>query len=121
MRRGLVALAWIAVASSPSMSAAAAEAPPTSLVFRNVRVFDGKSSGLSEATNVLVTGNRIVKAYNLEEKVVEHFKNVSHRFISSYMRIVRSQEIPGPLIEFFGAIGVAALFVYFAFQPSPDA
>jgi subfamily B ATP-binding cassette protein MsbA len=66
-------------------------------------------------------GNRIVKAYNLEEKVIERFKEVSRRFISNYMRIVRSQEVPGPLIEFFAAIGVGALFAYFALQSHPDA
>jgi subfamily B ATP-binding cassette protein MsbA len=36
------------------------------------------------------------------------------------MRIIRSEEIPGPLNEFLAAIGVALLFAYFAFQPNPD-
>jgi imidazolonepropionase-like amidohydrolase len=34
---------------------------PSSVLFVNVRVFDGKSDKLSEATNVLVVGNRIEK------------------------------------------------------------
>ena len=78
-------------------------------------------SELSTLVHESFTGNRIVKAYNLEEKVAQQFKDVSRRFVSHFMRVVRSQEIPGPLIEFFGSLGVAALFVYFAFQPSPAA
>jgi subfamily B ATP-binding cassette protein MsbA len=36
------------------------------------------------------------------------------------MRIIRAEEIPGPLNEFLAAIGVALLFGYFAFQPNPN-
>ena len=78
-------------------------------------------SELAKVVHESFSGNRIVKAYNLEEKVVQQFKDVSRRFVSHFMRVVRSQEIPGPLIEFFGSVGVAALFVYFAFQPNPAA
>jgi len=76
-------------------------------------------SELATVVHESFTGNRVVKAYNLEQKVVQQFKDVSSRFVSHFMRVVRSQEIPGPLIEFFGSLGVAALFVYFAFQPNP--
>jgi subfamily B ATP-binding cassette protein MsbA len=64
------------------------------------------------------TGNRIIKANNLEEKAIQQFKEVSQRFISHRMRIVRSEEIPGPLNELLAAIGVALMCLYFAFQPS---
>src|SRR5262245_16069235 len=36
-----------------------AEAPPTTIVFQNVRIFDGKSGQLSGPSHVLVHGNRI--------------------------------------------------------------
>src|SRR5207249_4861167 len=58
------------------------------------------------------TGNRIIKAYNLEARVQHQFADTCRKFISHYMRVVRSSEIPGPLIEFFGAIGVAFIFYY---------
>ena len=61
MRRLLVALALASSALALATSAAAADAPPQSILFRNVRVFDGKSSGLSGSTSVLVTGNKIAK------------------------------------------------------------
>ena len=60
------------------------------------------------------TGFRIVKAYNLESKVVEEFAQTSRGAVSHYMRILRSMEIPGPLMEFFGASAVACFFIYIA-------
>ncbi|MGH6624108.1 MAG: amidohydrolase family protein, partial [Burkholderiaceae bacterium] len=36
-------------------------APPASVLFQNVRIFDGKGSALSAPSNVLVRGNRIEK------------------------------------------------------------
>ena len=43
-----------ALAASPT-----AGQPPTATVFRNVRIFDGKSTQLSAPSNVLVRGNKI--------------------------------------------------------------
>ena len=57
MQRTLVAVAVAALATS----GAAADAPPPSVLFRHVRTFDGKSDKLTEATSVLVTGNKIAK------------------------------------------------------------
>jgi subfamily B ATP-binding cassette protein MsbA len=37
------------------------------------------------------------------------------------MRAVRAGELPGPLIEFIGSVGVALVFVYFAFVPAGHA
>jgi len=64
-----------------------------------------------------LTGYRIVKAYNLETTVQEEFVKTSKASISYAMRVLRAQEIPGPLIEFFGALGVAAFFAYIALPP----
>jgi subfamily B ATP-binding cassette protein MsbA len=76
---------------------------------------------LSTVMHESFTGNRIIKAYNLEARAVQQFREVSQRFVSHRMRIVRSEEIPGPLIEFFASVGVALLFIYFAFQQSTHA
>jgi subfamily B ATP-binding cassette protein MsbA len=98
---------------------------PIIIYSRKVRkssaVIQDSYSELSTVMHESFTGNRIIKAYNLEEKAVQQFKDVSQRFISHRMRVVRSEEIPGPLIEFFASIGVALLFIYFAFQPSSHA
>ena len=60
------------------------------------------------------TGFRIVKAYNLEHKVVDEFTRSSRAAVSHHMRILRSMEIPGPLMEFIGSFAIACFFVYIA-------
>jgi subfamily B ATP-binding cassette protein MsbA len=89
-------------------------------VRKSAAVVQDSYSELSTVMHESFTGNRIIKAYNLEARAVQQFREVSQRFVSHRMRIVRSEEIPGPLNEFLAAIGVALLFIYFAFQPNPD-
>ena len=89
-------------------------------VRKSAAVVQDSYSELATVMHESFTGNRIIKAYNLEEKAVEQFREVSRRFVSHRMRIVRSEEIPGPLNEFLAAIGVALLIGYFAFQSKPD-
>jgi imidazolonepropionase-like amidohydrolase len=56
---GLVAL--IALLTVAFADSASAEASDATVLFKNVRVFDGKSSELSSPTKVLVRGNKIEK------------------------------------------------------------
>jgi ATP-binding cassette, subfamily B, bacterial MsbA len=70
------------------------------------------------ASNVLhesFTGVRVIKAYNLEDSVVERYRNAAKALTSFYMRSIRASELPGPMIEFIGSVGVALIFAYFAF------
>ncbi len=69
-------------------------------------VFQGVHEALS--------GVRIVQAYNLEPIAAEDYRRNMRRFISQYMRMVRASELPGPLIEFFGTVGAAALLGFVA-------
>jgi len=62
------------------------------------------------------SGNRVIKAYNLEDTVVAQFRSTASKFINHVMRIVRSSEIPGPLLEFVGSVGVAIVLIYLAMQ-----
>ncbi len=66
--------------------------------------------GLQEA----LSGVRIVQAYNLEPIAAADYRRNMSRFISQYMRLVRAGELPGPLIEFFGAVGAAVLLGFVA-------
>ena len=71
----------------------------------------------AELTNLMqeaFTGTRIVKAYNLEQTMLERFRASSRVFTSHFMRVVRSLEIPGVLIEFMGSIGIALVLLYVA-------
>jgi subfamily B ATP-binding cassette protein MsbA len=60
------------------------------------------------------TGNRVVKAYNLEPVLLTKFRDTTARYIGQFMRIVRASEIPGVVMEFLGAVGVALLLLYVA-------
>jgi subfamily B ATP-binding cassette protein MsbA len=55
------------------------------------------------------TGHRVIKAYNLEKIVAEKFRETARRSVNLIMRITRASEIPGMLIEFFGACGLAVM------------
>ncbi len=88
---------------------------------RSSREIQARSADLTQIMTETFTGYRIIKAYNLEDIVTADFKNVTQRSISHYMRVVRAQNITGPLIEFFGSCGVALLVAYVICQPQPPA
>jgi subfamily B ATP-binding cassette protein MsbA len=58
------------------------------------------------------TGIRIVKGYNMERVVLERFRETQRIYISHVMRVIRSTESPGPIIETIGAIGIAVLLFH---------
>jgi len=71
-----------------------------------------EAAALGKVMHESFTGNRIIKAYNLEKVVVKQFQANLNTFRSNFMRVVRATESPGPLIEFAGAIGIAGMFLY---------
>jgi subfamily B ATP-binding cassette protein MsbA len=93
---------------------------PIAVFGRKVRRSAGTmQTQFAELTSVMTesfTGSRVIKAYNLEPTVVEQFRGTSKRMVGHYMRIVRAMEIPGPLMEIFGAIGVACVILYVALK-----
>ncbi len=69
----------------------------------------------AELTNLMhesFTGSRVIKAYNLEATVIEQFRATTKKYVSQMMRVVRANEIPSQLMEFFGAAGIALVFLY---------
>jgi subfamily B ATP-binding cassette protein MsbA len=69
----------------------------------------------AELTNLMqesFTGSRVIKAYNLEETVSAEFRAITKKYISQLMRVIRANEIPSQLMEFFGATGIALVFLY---------
>lgn len=89
---------------------------PITIYSRKVRKAAGNIqthfAELSQIIHEVFTGVRIIKAYNLEKMVEREFIDKSAKFVGQYMRLIRSVEIPGPLIEFFGAVGVALFLAY---------
>jgi len=85
-------------------------------VRRSSRALQTHYAELSSVMAESFSGHRVIKAYNLEPTMVDRFRTVSRKFIGHVMRIVRSSEIPGPLLEFVGAVGVSLVLIYLAFQ-----
>lgn len=65
------------------------------------------------------TGIRIVKAFSMENFEIKRFADACIRQFSYQMRMVRSNEIIGPIIELAGAVG-AALALYYAYRSKMD-
>ena len=67
---------------------------PIAIFGRKVRKSAGNmQTQFSELTNVMsesFTGNRIIKAYNLEGTVIDQFRQTAKPLIAHYMRIVRA-------------------------------
>ncbi|MCU0976645.1 MAG: amidohydrolase family protein [Steroidobacteraceae bacterium] len=60
MQSAVLLFAWmLAPTASPSVAAGPPSAPGAEVLFREVRVFDGRSAALSAPTDVLVRGNTI--------------------------------------------------------------
>jgi ATP-binding cassette, subfamily B, bacterial MsbA len=85
-------------------------------VRRSSRALQTHAAELSHVMAEAFSGNRVIRAYNLEATVVEQFKVTASKFIGHFMRIVRSIEIPGPLLEFVGAVGLSLLLLYLVFN-----
>jgi subfamily B ATP-binding cassette protein MsbA len=79
--------------------------------------FQKQLANLTHSMMESFTGNRIVKAYNLESAVSREFQGIAKQLTSSYMRLVRSLEVPGTLLEIAGAIGIAIVLGYMLKQP----
>ncbi len=85
-------------------------------VRRSSRAIQTHIGELSNVMSESFTGNRVIKAYNLEAIVVEQFHATARKFIGHFMRIVRSMEIPGPLLEFIGSFGFALVLIYLTME-----
>src|ERR1700677_4036769 len=79
------------------------------------------TAGLARLMHESFTSNRIIKVYNIGPVVSRQFRAETGQLINHSMRVVRSTETPGPLIEFMASVGAAALLLYFAVQPNASA
>jgi subfamily B ATP-binding cassette protein MsbA len=69
---------------------------------------------LADIQNVLqetITGNRIVKAFSMENWEIARFRKATQRFFSANMRSVAAAAISSPLMDIFGAIAIALLLL----------
>jgi ATP-binding cassette, subfamily B, bacterial MsbA len=68
----------------------------------------GQNSLLIEA----LTGIRVLKAFNLETRQTDRFRELSKKLVHHGMKGVQAKELTNPLIEVVAAFGVGALIVY---------
>ena len=69
---------------------------------------------LAEIQNILhetITGHGIVKAFNMEMWEMSRFRSAARRLFRANLRSVSVQAISSPLMDFFGAIAIAALLL----------
>jgi subfamily B ATP-binding cassette protein MsbA len=67
---------------------------------------------LAEIQNILhetITGNRIVKAFNMEFWELLRFRQAAKRLFRANLRSVRAQAITSPLMDLIGAVAIALL------------
>ena len=81
-------------------------------VRRSWKAAQTHTAELSDLMQEAFTGIRVVKAFNLEATMTERFGATSRRITGQFMRFVRGSEIPGPVIETFGAVGVSLMLFY---------
>jgi subfamily B ATP-binding cassette protein MsbA len=69
---------------------------------------------LAEIQNILhetITGNRIVKAFNMEIWEMTRFKQAARRLFRANLQSVRAQAISSPLMDSIGAVAIALLLL----------
>ena len=88
-------------------------------VRKSARAVQGYNAELTNLMHESFTGNRVIKAYNLEDTVIQQFKAITQKYVGQLMRVIRANEIPSQLMELFGATGIALVFFYVQHLP-PD-
>ena len=80
---------------------------------KRLRKFSRKSQiRMGSLTNFLhetITGNRIVKAFNMEEYEKRRFAEENNHFFKTILKRVRIRALSNPLMEVIGGIGVALI------------
>ncbi|HSU53374.1 MAG TPA: ABC transporter ATP-binding protein [Candidatus Dormibacteraeota bacterium] len=88
-------------------------------VRKAAKAMQGHMADLTSLMHEAFTGNRIIKAYNLEETVLVRFRETTKKWIGNVMRITRANELPSQLTEFMGVVGVMLVLLYMVSRPNP--
>jgi ATP-binding cassette, subfamily B, bacterial MsbA len=124
----VVSLLFILLSQQPRLTLVSMLAMPFCLVpiivygrkvRRSVKAMQTHSADLASLMHESFTGNRIIKAYNLEDTVLGQFRRTTLEYLHQIMRTVRANELPSHIMEFLGAIGVALVFAYVIYLGKP--
>jgi len=67
---------------------------------------------LSQILQETVSGNRVVKAFGMEDFEIGKFREAARNLLRENMRWVRAAVITGPLMDLLGAIAIPVLLLY---------
>lgn len=70
---------------------------------------------MAELSSMLLetfTGIRVVQAFGMEEYEIERFKKRNADYFDTIRRSIKINELSSPLLEFIGALGIAAIIWY---------
>ncbi len=59
-----------------------------------------------------LTGNRIVKAFNMEWREIQRFREAAVRLLKVKLRYILEQEVSSPLMEILGVVTFALMMLY---------
>ncbi|HXL23104.1 MAG TPA: ABC transporter ATP-binding protein [Candidatus Dormibacteraeota bacterium] len=79
------------------------------------RSAENSQTGLSDLSQILqetISGNRVVKAFGMEDFEVRKFRETARRLLRENMRWVRAAVITSPIMDLLGAIVVPLLLLY---------
>lgn len=79
---------------------------------RSVESSQSKLGELNQILQETITGNRIVKAFGMEEFEIRKFWNASRRLLRETMRWVRAQVVTSPLMDLLQPVVIALLLLY---------
>jgi subfamily B ATP-binding cassette protein MsbA len=80
-------------------------------VRRTTRRGQDKLADIQNILHETITGNRIVKAFNMEFWELLRFRQAAHKLFRANLRSVRAQAITSPLMDFIGAVAIALLLL----------
>ncbi len=78
-------------------------------VRRTTRRGQDKLADIQNILHETITGNRIVKAFNMEFWELVRFRQAARRLFRANLRLVRAQAMTSPLMDLIGAVAIAAL------------
>jgi len=85
---------------------------------RIVRKMQERMADITSIMEETITGIRIVKAFNMEAREVNKFKDANKRVFNFFKKMLKVTVIQRPLVEVLGAIG-AATAIWFGMQYLP--
>jgi len=102
-------LAWVLVLFVPLIIYSAGKIGRR--VRHNTRRGQDKLADIQNILHETITGNRIVKAFNIETWEIARFHKATRRLFSANLRSVAAAAVSSPLMDTLGAIAIALLLL----------